>query len=175
MRQAGRYLPEYRKLRERHAMLDLAKQPDLATQVTLMPVRRFPLDAAILFSDIMVPAWGLGVPFRIEEPATMVAALNRALHDALARDPAVVVFGEDIEDPKGGVFGFTRGLSTQFPGRVHNSPLAEATIVGVAAGLAAAGLRPVVELQFIDFAASAFNQLLNQVATLRWRSNGQWT
>ncbi len=67
MRQAGRYLPEYRKLRERHAMLDLAKQPDLAAQVTLMPVRRFALDAAILFSDIMVPAWGLGVPFRIEE------------------------------------------------------------------------------------------------------------
>ena len=67
MRQAGRYLPEYRKLRERHAMLDLARQPDLAAQVTLMPVRRFALDAAILFSDIMVPAWGLGVPFRIEE------------------------------------------------------------------------------------------------------------
>ena len=67
MRQAGRYLPEYRKLRESYAMLELAKQPDLAAQVTLMPVRRFALDAAILFSDIMVPAWGLGVPFRIEE------------------------------------------------------------------------------------------------------------
>jgi uroporphyrinogen decarboxylase len=67
MRQAGRYMPEYRKLREKHAMLDLAKTPDLATQVTLQPVKAFDLDAAILFSDIMVPAWGIGVPFRIEE------------------------------------------------------------------------------------------------------------
>src|SRR5262249_2789445 len=67
MRQAGRYLPEYRKLRERHAMLEMARTPDLATRVTLMPVERFELDAAILFSDIMVPAWGIGVPFRIEE------------------------------------------------------------------------------------------------------------
>lgn len=67
MRQAGRYLPEYRKLREKHAMLELAKTPELATRVTLLPVERFELDAAILFSDIMVPIWGMGVPFRIEE------------------------------------------------------------------------------------------------------------
>jgi len=67
MRQAGRYLPEYRKLREKHAMLELAKTPELATRVTLLPVERFDLDAAILFSDIMVPLWGMGVPFRIEE------------------------------------------------------------------------------------------------------------
>ena len=67
MRQAGRYLPEYRKLREKHAMLELAKTPELATRVTLLPVERFELDAAILFSDIMVPLWGMGVPFRIEE------------------------------------------------------------------------------------------------------------
>ena len=67
MRQAGRYLAEYRKLREKHAMLELAKTPELATRVTLMPVEKFELDAAILFSDIMVPAWGIGVGFRIEE------------------------------------------------------------------------------------------------------------
>jgi uroporphyrinogen decarboxylase len=60
-------MPEYRKLREKHAMLELAKTPELATQVTLQPVSAFELDAAILFSDIMVPAWGIGVPFRIEE------------------------------------------------------------------------------------------------------------
>jgi uroporphyrinogen decarboxylase len=67
MRQAGRYMPEYRKLREKHAMLELAKTPELATEVTLQPVHAFDLDAAILFSDIMVPVWGIGVPFRIEE------------------------------------------------------------------------------------------------------------
>ena len=67
MRQAGRYMAEYRKLREKHAMLELAKTPDLATAVTLQPVLAFDLDAAILFSDIMVPIGGIGIPFRIEE------------------------------------------------------------------------------------------------------------
>ena len=67
MRQAGRYLPEYRQLREKHAMLDLARNPDLAAQVTLQPLAAFELDAAILFSDIMIPVAGIGVPFRIEE------------------------------------------------------------------------------------------------------------
>ncbi len=69
MRQAGRYLPEYRRLREKHGMLEMARTPDLATHVTLLPVEAFELDAAILFSDILVPAWGLGVAFRIEENA----------------------------------------------------------------------------------------------------------
>ena len=119
---------------------------------------------------------GSAPPFALDGPTTtMVAALNVTLRQALAQLPEVIVFGEDIEDPKGGVFGFTRGLSTQFPGRVHNSPLAEATIVGAAVGLAATGYRPIIELQFIDFAAPGFNQLLNQVATLRWRSNSDWT
>ena len=67
MRQAGRYLPEYRELRERHAMLEIARTAELAARATLQPVERFELDAAILFSDIMVPLWGMGVPFRIEE------------------------------------------------------------------------------------------------------------
>jgi 2-oxoisovalerate dehydrogenase E1 component len=74
------------------------------------------------------------------EPTTMVAAINRTLHAALETFPEVIMFGEDIEDPKGGVFGFTKGLSSCFPGRVVNSPLAEATIVGTAVGLAAIGL-----------------------------------
>ena len=106
---------------------------------------------------------------------TMVSAFQRVLAEALRQNPNVIVFGEDIEDPKGGVFGFTKGLSRVFPGRVVNAPLAEATIVGVGTGLAASGMRPVFELQFIDFMAPAFNQLLNQTATLRWRSNGDWT
>jgi 2-oxoisovalerate dehydrogenase E1 component len=90
----------------------------------------------------------------------------------LAADPRVLLFGEDIEDGKGGVFGLTKGLSSAFPGRVVNSPLAEATIAGTACGLALAGMLPIIELQFIDFAGPAFNQLVNQIATLRWRSMG---
>jgi len=119
---------------------------------------------------------GYAMPFALgASESTMVGALNRCLREALDRLPTTILFGEDIEDPKGGVFGFTKGLSTRHPGRVINSPLAEATIVGTAVGLAVAGYRPIFELQFIDFAIPALNQLINQVATLRWRSNGDWT
>lgn len=115
-------------------------------------------------------------PFALEESAnTMAGALNATLHEALSRIPNTVLIGEDVEDPKGGVFGFTKGLSTRYPGRVVNSPLAEATIAGMGVGLAATGFKPILEMQFIDFIAPAFNQLLNQAATLRWRSNGDWT
>ena len=118
---------------------------------------------------------GMRLPFPLREHSTtMAAAFNAALGAALERIPNTVIFGEDVEDPKGGVFGFTKGLSTRFPKRVVNSPLAEATIVGAAVGLAATGFRPIFEIQFIDFLAPGFNQLLNQVATLRWRSNGDW-
>ena len=119
---------------------------------------------------------GYQPPFSLDESAnTIVGALNNCLREALSRFPNAVVFGQDVEDPKGGVFGFTRGLSKRFPGRVINSPLAEATIVGTGVGLAASGLKPIFELQFIDFVAPAFSQLVNQLATLRWRSNGDWT
>jgi 2-oxoisovalerate dehydrogenase E1 component len=118
---------------------------------------------------------GVAVPFQLGgSDVTMVSALNVCLREALDRIPNAILFGEDIEDPKGGVFGFTKGLSTRYPSRVVNSPLAEATIIGTAVGLAATGYRPVFELQFIDYLAPGFNQLLNQAATLRWRSNGEW-
>lgn len=106
---------------------------------------------------------------------SIVSALNKTFAEGLAQFPDLMMFGEDIADPKGGVFGLTKGLSTRFPDRVLNSPLAEATIVGTAAGLAATGHRPVFEIQFIDFLAPGFNQLANQVSTLRWRTGGQWT
>jgi 2-oxoisovalerate dehydrogenase E1 component len=105
---------------------------------------------------------------------TMIAAVNHTFGAALERFPSLLMFGEDIEDPKGGVFGFTAGLSSRFPGRVVNSPLAEGTIVGVGAGLAAAGYRPVFEIQFIDFIGPGLNQLITQATTLRWRSKGEW-
>jgi 2-oxoisovalerate dehydrogenase E1 component len=118
---------------------------------------------------------GTPLPFELDEHAsTMVGALNATIRHALELMPDTVVFGEDVEDPKGGVFGFTKGLSTIFPGRVVNSPLAEATVVGMGVGLAATGFRPIFEIQFVDFLAPAFNQLLTQISTLRWRSNADW-
>lgn len=100
--------------------------------------------------------------------------VNLALRAGLKEDSRRVIFGEDIEDPKGGVFRLTQKLSTEFPKQVFNSPLAESTILGVACGLAAYGKRPVFELQFIDFLYPGMNQLVTNIATLRWRSFGNW-
>jgi len=118
------------------------------------------------------PVCPLAITFT--EPTTMVAAINRTLQLACAENPQTILFGEDIEDPKGGVFGLTKGLSTHFPERVFNAPLAEATILGAAVGLASAGWRPIIEMQFIDFMPPALNQLMTQAASLRWRSCGEW-
>jgi 2-oxoisovalerate dehydrogenase E1 component len=102
---------------------------------------------------------------------TLAESVRDALREALA-DPRAILFGEDVADPKGGVFGLTRGLGAH--GLVVNSPLAEATIVGVSIGLALAGMRPLAELQFIDFAGPAWNQITSQLATMRWRTAGAW-
>ncbi|MEU4323546.1 thiamine pyrophosphate-dependent enzyme [Nocardia fluminea] len=106
--------------------------------------------------------------------ASIVEAVNGSLKHGLEAYPEMILFGEDIEDPKGGVFGFTKGLGNS-DARVFNSPLAEATIVGAAVGLAATGKRPVIELQFVDFVGPAWNQITNQLATLRWRTMGSWS
>jgi pyruvate dehydrogenase E1 component beta subunit len=87
--------------------------------------------------------------------------LNRALHRLLDEDPRLHVLGEDIVDPYGGAFGVTQGLSTRYPDRVRPTPLSEGAIVGVAAGMALAGDRVIVEIMFGDFAALAFDQLVN--------------
>jgi 2-oxoisovalerate dehydrogenase E1 component len=100
--------------------------------------------------------------------------VNKTLRAGIEEDSQRILFGEDIEDPKGGVFRLTQKLSSEFPKQVFNSPLAESTILGVACGLAAYGKRPVFELQFIDFIYPGFNQLVTNISTLRWRSFGNW-
>jgi 2-oxoisovalerate dehydrogenase E1 component len=101
--------------------------------------------------------------------------INQTLHLGLTKDNRRLIFGEDVEDPKGGVFRLTQKLSSEFPDQVFNSPLAESTIVGVACGLASYGKRPVFELQFIDFIGPAWNQIVTNLCNLRWRSFGSWT
>ena len=105
----------------------------------------------------------------------MVDAVNQVFKTGLDEDPDYVFFGEDIEDPKGGVFRLTAGLSTAHPNRVFNSPLAEATIAGVAVGLGCYGKKPVFELQFVDFVGPAWSQISQNMSTIRWRTFGEWT
>lgn len=109
-----------------------------------------------------------------QEPVTLIDAINRGLREEMARSPRIYMWGEDIADPKGGVFGVTRGLTNAFGERVANSPLAEASIAGVAGGMAIAGYKPVVEIQFADYLWPAAMQLRDEIATVRWRSQGVW-
>jgi 2-oxoisovalerate dehydrogenase E1 component len=118
-------------------------------------------------AEVRLPAAG-------SEGLTLLEALRETLRARLADDPRVTLYGQDLEDPKGDVFGVTRGLSTEFGGRVVNAPLSEATIAGVSIGRALAGGRPVAFLQFADFFPVAFNQIHSELAALHWRSAGQW-
>ncbi len=105
----------------------------------------------------------------------MVDAVNHALHEEMEKNPDMYIFGEDIEDAKGGVFTATKGLSTRFTKkRVFNSPLAEASIMGVAVGMSLTGAKPVVEIQFGDYIWPAFMQMKNELASMRYRSNNAW-
>ena len=126
-------------------------------------------------------------PIVPEEPATgpepepggesvnLITAINMTLHEILEAYPETVVFGEDVADPKGGVFKATQGLSDRFGGnRCFNTPIAESLIAGLAVGMAATGKTPLAELQFADYVHPAFDQIVSEIARIHYRSNGRW-
>ncbi len=110
------------------------------------------------------------------ESVTLIDAINHALLEEFERDDKLVCWGQDVQDGKGGVFGATTGMSTKFgTARVFNSPLAEATIIGTALGYSyKPGCKAVVEIQFGDYIFPAFEQIVNEVATARFRSHNNW-
>ena len=131
--------------------------------------------------EALTNVYGEGVPEAIEplagaatEDLNMVAAVREAIDEEMARDENLMVLGEDV-GPKGGVFLVTDGLFKKYgEARVIDTPIAESSIAGIALGLALAGKKPIAEMQFTDFAHMAFNQITNEIAKFRYRTNGDW-
>jgi len=115
-------------------------------------------------------------PKNVGDKIVLVDAINHALEEELIYNKKMLVYGQDIAGGKGGVFTATRGLTDKFgKDRVFNSPLAESSIIGTAIGLSTLGYKPVIEIQFGDYIWTSMMQIRNEVATMRYRSNGDWT
>ncbi|NOG45962.1 MAG: tungsten formylmethanofuran dehydrogenase [Calditrichaeota bacterium] len=133
-----------------------------------------------LYSHLLTEKNDDNLEYEKTEPSgdrvVLVDAVNHALKEEMALNEKMYVFGQDVADGKGGVFTATQGVSSQFGAeRCFNAPLAESSIVGVGIGLATRGLKPVVEIQFGDYIWTSMMQIRNELATMRWRSNGNWS
>ncbi len=128
-----------------------------------------------VWADVLEPKASEPKVDESDAPTVLVDAINKALREGLKADEKMLVFGQDVAHGKGGVFTATRGLTDEFKTRCFNAPLAEASIVGVAIGLALRGFRPVPEIQFGDYIWTAMMQIRNELSTIRYRSNGHFS
>jgi 2-oxoisovalerate dehydrogenase E1 component len=176
---------------EREVDAEVQRAADRAVSAVLPKATRQAIERHVYSEDLKPTDPGFDTqaePTADSNERTMAELINHCLKDEMRRDERIVVFGEDVADAtrdealragklkgKGGVFKLTAGLQTEFGNdRCFNSPLAEANIVGRAIGMAARGLKPVVEIQFFDYIWPAMHQMRNELAPFRWRSNGTW-
>ncbi len=144
-----------------------------ATEAEKVDFPKIELDDTKIFKPIKIEE---KIDFiKNQEPITIVDALNHALKEEMEKNLDIVVFGQDVADKKGGVFGVTKGLSDKFSkDRCFNTPLAESTIIGLAIGFSMVGKIPICEIQFSDYIWTAMNQLVNELASIFYRSNGEY-
>ena len=130
-------------------------------------------DPGRLLDDVIVarPAPAPELPIEGEEEIRTIRAIRDSLHDALADDESVFLAGIDV-GRGGGVFNASKGLHAEFPGRLLDMPIAESAIVGLGVGAAMAGMRPIVEVMYLDFIGVCFDQIFNQAAKLRYMTGG---
>ena len=137
-----------------------------------------PTDAHSLVYSAPIPEYPAATELEPElegEEINMITAVNRTLHEIFESDSSTVIFGEDVADPKGGVFKATVGLTDTFGSdRSFNTPLAESLIIGIGIGMGAAGKRPLAEIQFADFIHPGFDQIVSEAARISYRTNGDW-
>jgi len=134
-----------------------------------------PAPERVLQNVIHIPKWQENIPRGTRKQLPMLGAINEALVELAQRDPGFFVYGQDVGSPKGGVFGATASLVTQFPGRAISSPLNEQVIVGIAAGAGMIdGKARCAEIQFVDYHQSAA-QTIRMAARVSYQTNGDWT
>lgn len=176
-----RFRAEWVRVGESEAMLTThEEQWRLQVQAAARSVLREPPGGSVeaVWPELSEGAMRLTIPWPESDRSSATAllgGLHGVLRHFLASDPDVFLYGQDIEDPKGDVFGVTKGLSTAFPGRVVNAPLSESTILGTCLGRSLAGQRPVAFIQFADFLPLALNQVISEISTMAWRTAGQFT
>ncbi len=179
-------IPQFHQYLVEQRALDATAEERLEAEVTDLISRAAataesapdPTDATShVYANPIVPSIAVETmaPATTGEEINLITSVNRTLHYAMGRDPQTVIFGEDVADPKGGVFKATAGLTDAYGSeRSFNAPLAESVIIGLGVGIAATGTKTIAEIQFADFIHPAFDQILSEVARIHYRTNGRW-